>query len=225
MLLLLVGEGLRLVDRRSNGSGYARGFLDVTAVLGPLETEEVGNVGECRDMEQQHDGADAGNSRYHRAAFRTRDGCALVDNTMAGVYGAAVVVAVRIHRDDKTGTVRGVGAQTRQPQDDQEEVQRQHRPCVIAGAACCRMFCENRIERDDPGENTLFEFKESATGHGFQHAEGFTYSSDGEALWISIVPMDEEGRQGHDDQCHDDLRDAETDEPSRRRDDCLAFLD
>lgn len=69
LLLLLVGEALRLVDGRSDGSGDARGFLDVTAVLGPLEAEVVGNVGKCGDVEQQHDGTDAGYSRYHSAAL------------------------------------------------------------------------------------------------------------------------------------------------------------
>lgn len=128
---------------------------------------------------------------------------------MSGVHGAAVVVAVRIHRDNKTGTVRGIGAQACQPQDDQEEVQRKHRPCVITGAASCRVFCEDRIERNDPREDALFESKGSANGHGLRHVlEGFTYRSDGEALGISIVPMDEVARQGHDDQCYDDLRDA-----------------
>lgn len=87
------------------------------------------------------------------------------------------------------------------------------------------MFCEDRVERDDPCEDALFEFKGSATGHVLQHVKWLTYRSDCEALGISIVPVDEEARQGHDDQCYDDLGDAQTDEPSRRRDKCLAFLE
>lgn len=84
---------------------------------------------------------------------------------MARVNGAAVAVAIRIHRVDETAAEGGVGTQACQPQDDHEEVQRQNRPRVIAGAASCRVLGKDRIQRDDPRQDALFEDERLAIEH------------------------------------------------------------
>lgn len=155
LLLLLADVSLGLV----NGDASTGDLLLVAAVLCPLEAEEVGDVGEGDEVEDQHDGADAGDSGDQGTAGRVRDGGALGDDAVAGVYGAAVVVAIRVDGDDEAGTEGGVGAQAGEPQDGQEEIQGQDRPGVITGAACGRVLCEDRIQRDYPREDALFEFK------------------------------------------------------------------
>ncbi len=61
-LLLLGDESLGLAGRDRSGSGNTRGLLDITAVLGPFQAEEVGDVGEGGDEEKQRDGTEAGDS-------------------------------------------------------------------------------------------------------------------------------------------------------------------
>lgn len=165
LLLLLAQEGVRLrVIHSQSGPGGARdtcprrrdGLLGVDGLVGGEgEAEDVGDVGEGGDEEQHVDGADGGVAAEPVEGGVARDAGALVDDAAGvAVDGAAVAVAAR-HRDGD-GEAAPVGRQRahrREPEDDHQPVQRQHRPRVVEVPRGRQLLRDQLVGAYDPGED------------------------------------------------------------------------
>lgn len=171
----LLGRGRLGGHLRPRVHGVARGGSSRDATTGAVllfevrhgvgrrvrQAKEVADVGEGGDEEQHDEGADAREAAQHVEGHVRGDAHRIVGVAAAqhvalpAVDGAAVARARGNHAVLEGRARAGRRAHGGQPEDDQQAVERQRRPRVVARAAPGRLLGQDVVERDDPGEDDL----------------------------------------------------------------------